>query len=66
MMKSLAGGKWQCLECSYVSNATYVKYHLEAKHFGSQYTYQCQYCETVLPNRKALNNHLYRKHRDNK
>jgi len=66
LMTSLGGGKWLCLECSYVSDATNVKYHLEAKHFGSQYSYQCQHCETVLPNRKALNNHLYRKHRDNK
>lgn len=66
MMTSLGGGKWQCIECSYVLDATNVKYHLEAKHFGSQFTYQCQYCDTNLPNRKALNNHMYRKHRANK
>ena len=66
MMESLGDGKWKCLECNYESGATNVKYHIEAKHLAAQYSYECHLCDTILNNRKALNNHLYRKHRDNK
>ena len=55
-MQSLGGGKWQCLDCLYVSQCGNVKKHIESKHVTPQ-EYSCKYCGKVLWGRHALNNH---------
>ena len=63
-MMSKVDGKWQCGHCGYESDATNVKYHIEAKHLSSSDLYSCPHCQKLLKNRKALNNHLYRYHKN--
>jgi len=63
MMTSLGGGKWQCLRCGFQSKSTNVRYHIESKHFTSQYGYSCSQCSEILKTRNALNTHLSVKHR---
>ena len=68
MMNSLGGGQWQCNECGYQSrNKTNLKYHIEAKHMSASdisTLYPCPHCDKFLKNRKALNNHLHKYHRN--
>ena len=63
LMSSLGGGKWQCLACGYQSKSTNVRYHIEAKHLTSE-GYSCPYCQVVIRNKGAYNNHLSQKHRN--
>ena len=67
-MHNLGAGQWLCNECGYQSrNKTNLKYHIEAKHVSTSdlsTLYPCQYCDKLLKNRKALNNHLHEYHRD--
>ena len=59
-MENLGGGKWQCLDCLYVSQCGNVKKHIESKHVIPQ-EYNCKYCGMVLRGRHALNNHQNKK-----
>ena len=62
-MESLGGGKWQCLDCLYVSQSCNVKKHIESKHLIPQ-DYQCRFCDKLLRGKHAYNNHLYSAHKD--
>ena len=65
LMASLGGGKWQCLACGYQSKSTNVCYHIEAKHLTSE-GYTCPFCQEVIRNRAAYNQHLSQKHRNDR
>ena len=62
-MRSLGGGRWQCLECGFQSKSTNVKYHIESKHLKSTAVYQCEQCHETMKTRNALNTHMSTKHR---
>lgn len=62
-MESLGGGKWQCLDCLYVSQSCNVKKHIESKHLIPQ-DYQCRFCDKLLRGKHAYNNHIYSAHKD--
>ena len=54
--------------CSLCQNFTHkgrlqLRNHVESVHFKGAFSYPCTKCEKVLSNKKALENHMYRKHR---
>ena len=54
---------WMCNVCQYQSSKkSNVRSHVEAKHVISN-GFNCQYCGEFCPNRKALKNHIDRKHK---
>lgn len=62
MYKDLALG-WVCSSCGYHTMVkTNLRFHIESKHVESP-GFQCSYCPKVLQNRKALLNHVARKHK---
>ena len=61
-MENLGGGKWKCVDCSYISQSYNIKRHIESKHIVPQ-EYSCKYCGKVLKGRAAYDNHLYTDHK---
>ena len=54
--------------CSLCQNFTHkgrfqLRNHVESVHFKGVFAYPCTKCEQVLSSKKALENHMYRKHR---
>ena len=53
---------WVCLDCGYRTKIkTNMRMHVESKHVVSE-GFQCHICLLLVPNRKALRNHLDRNH----
>ena len=42
-----------------------IRNHIESKHFPNSFSYQCQYCNTVVGTNKALSRHIERAHKQN-
>jgi len=55
-----------CTLCNeFFHNARYhVRNHIESKHFPMAFTYTCQYCGKQCSTRKALENHVYKTHKN--
>ena len=55
-----------CTICNefYHSARYHVRNHIESKHFPSAFTYTCQYCNKQCNTRKALENHVYKIHKN--
>ena len=62
MMMKQDDGCWHCSECDYMSRIkTNIKMHVESRHVVSA-GFTCDICQLFCANRKALQNHYYRKH----
>jgi len=62
-MSNLGCGKWQCLECGFISKSTNVSYHIESKHIISA-GYNCSVCSRFCRTRNALSTHMSLKHKN--
>ena len=65
-MVKVGGGRWQCIECSYISKTSNVYKHVEAKHVTEKNNYECPLCQRILRGLNAFNNHLYKSHKKEK
>jgi len=57
--------KWKCSICDQFKHVgrNNVRNHVESKHFPTQFTYYCEYCEKTCHTKRALEVHNSEKHR---
>ena len=64
MVKCTVSKQWLCKACEYTgSRRHHMTYHIETKHLNLGKV-NCLICGAISKNRKALERHVYRKHKE--